>query len=210
MMMMSCDIDVYSHYSNVIMTTINDDIASEESSNTISSSDQYNVSISTVKMMFTHAAVKKRAHLFACNILNENPSEENDEQYKSNYLYKGYFNLCYELLTKEYNFIRSQVRICQKRKLRKIRKVRKKRELTKYTIFCRELKAQYSHEELVGTMHKKWQEHKADQLKLQAMKRPKKEDDKVASLSLTYDNGEILSDTSSDDSDDEKTSIVID
>jgi hypothetical protein len=127
------------------------------------------VTLATLKHMFSKKNVWERAHVFTCGVL-QLPVEA-ARTVQSHALYKGYRKLLYKLLRDEYNLIKRNIRLLQRRRSasNKPQRSRRPRPLSKYAVFCRELRASRPHEEIVGKIQQLWK------LKKEELARQKRE-----------------------------------
>jgi hypothetical protein len=142
------------------------------------SSSEYIASIQVLQNVFTIANIKVRAHLAACHFINADANLSSRYLRVHSPMYRGYFHQLRDLLNDEYNYIRQHIRIFQRRKLRRMRKIRTTpRKLSAYIEFCRGLRAKYTHEQLQGSVQRRWIEHKDSLLqhKMRCAKAPKQQ-----------------------------------
>lgn len=174
--------------------------------------NRFNVTVNTLQNIFTHNKIKERAHIGACRFINVNP--QNLPGAKANLLYKGYYKLMLTFLSHEYGYIREHIRILQRRKMRQPRQPRLPRPLSKYTLFCRAIKAKFPHHEITGKIQSMWLAHKQQQYsqKMIALKRPKVEEEEKEEVEVepVVKQEPMDEESSSDeDSDDEDDPIVL-
>lgn len=114
------------------------------------------VTLATLKHMFSKKNVWERAHVFTCGVLQIPLDKPRTVQ--THPLYKGFRKQLYTLLRKEYNLIKGNIRLLQRRRpvTNKTQRPRKPRPLSKYAVFCRELRATRPHEEICGKMQQLW------------------------------------------------------
>lgn len=114
------------------------------------------VTLATLKHMFSKKNVWERAHVFTCGVL-QIPLDK-PRTVETHALYKGFRKQLYTLLRKEYNLIKGNIRLLQRRRpvTNKSQHPRKQRPLSKYAVFCRELRASRPHEEICGKMQQLW------------------------------------------------------
>lgn len=172
---------------------------------------RFNVTVNTLQNIFTHNKIKERAHIGACTMIGVNP-RLSSETAKQNLLYKGYYKLMLKFLLTEYGYIRDHIRILQRRKMRQPRQPRQPRALTKYTLFCREIKTKFPHHQITGKIQAMWEAHKQQEYsrKMIALKRPKaaEEEEKEPEVKLEHMDDEETESDDSDDSDDDEDSVV--
>lgn len=114
------------------------------------------VTLATLKHMFSKKNVWERAHVFTCGVLQIPLDKPRTVQ--THPLYKGFRKQLYSLLRKEYNLIKGNIRLLQRRRpvSNKPQRPRKPRPLSKYAVFCRELRVTKPHQEICGKMQQLW------------------------------------------------------
>lgn len=170
-----------------------------------------NIVISTFKNMFACKRILKRAHLFTCELLNLSPTDESPSDHP---LYRGQLKMCYRALLNEYSYIRSHIRLLQKKPNPLSTKRRRRTpHLSAYTLFCQNLHKQHKHEEISGKIQELWKQHK-QQLAWEARggsiaeKRPV-DPLPIQSHPKTYDDDDDTDSDTSDDSEPETTSNLV-
>lgn len=121
-----------------------------------------NVTLATLKHMFSKKNVWERAHVFTCGVLQI--PIDSARTVHSHALYKGFRKQLYKLLREEYNLIKRNIRLLQRRHpvSKKPHRLNKPRPLSRYAVYCRELRATRPHEEIVGKMQELWKQRKQE------------------------------------------------
>lgn len=159
------------------------------------------VTVTTLKHMFSRETIWERSHIFACYILGLSPSSL--RSVKSHALYKGMRKMCYKLLRDEYNVIKRNIRLLQRRKPSNTGsgRPRRPRPLSKYAVFCREMRATHAHAEIVGQLQSMWKQKKAAE---KEKEREAREKEKPSIIALKRPVANQEEDETSEDSDDDK------
>lgn len=110
------------------------------------------VKLQVLNKVFSTDNIKKRVNSYVDQIYAK--SDDNRK------IRKAYKNQLMDILKKENEITKQNIRMLQKKKPVKVRK-RREYKPTPYVLFCREMRSKHPHEELSGRMQQLWRDHRS-------------------------------------------------